>query len=228
MPHAQVKSRILSSSASLRAGDVGLIIDAVGAVCARAVLRWLLIVVIGSGVCHANVINIRGGDAGERGRVAVDAIVSVNMALDRVLRWVRGLYYIPVVVVDPSQLGARRSSDAVHDDVTFVHGVTVAARTVQLAKVVDDEVGDGERTGTVVLQDLVIGPERAPTRNLGGVAGVLVLDGEGILANGAPPNVGESASSLAVNTFDLVRADDDVGEAATLLDLLLVGIMSVQ
>lgn len=39
----------------------------------------------------------------------------------------------------------------------LVHGVAVAAAAVQLAKVLDGEVGDGHAATTVVLDDLVLG-----------------------------------------------------------------------
>lgn len=108
---------------------------------------------------------------------------------------------------------------ASHGEVTLVHGVAVAARAVQLAKVLDGEVGDLEGATTVVLQDLVLGAVGTAALDVGGVAGVLVLDGEGVLADGAPPDVLEGAATLAVDTLDLVGADDDVAQRAALLDL---------
>lgn len=102
---------------------------------------------------------------------------------------------------------------------TLVHGLAVAARAVQLAKVLDGEVGDLEGATAVVLQDLVLGAVGTAALDVGGVAGVLVLDGEGVLADGAPPDVLEGAAALAVDTLDLVGADDDVAQRAALLDL---------
>lgn len=42
---------------------------------------------------------------------------------------------------------------------TLVHGVAVATATVQLAKVLHNEVRDRQSAGTVVLEDLVLGTE---------------------------------------------------------------------
>ena len=101
----------------------------------------------------------------------------------------------------------------------LVHGVAVPAGAVQLSEVLDDEVRDGDGAGAVVLQDLVVGAVGTAAGDVGGVARVLVLDGEGVLADGAPPHVLERAGALAVDALDLVRADDDVAERAALLDL---------
>jgi hypothetical protein len=42
----------------------------------------------------------------------------------------------------------------------------------------------------------------------------LLLDGEGILADSGPPDVGQLAAAHAVDTLDLVGTDDDVGEGS--------------
>lgn len=102
---------------------------------------------------------------------------------------------------------------------TLVHGIAVSARAVQLSEVLNGEVGDLEGTATVVLEDLVLGTVGTAALDVGGVTGVLVLDGEGVLANRAPPDVLESAGTLAVDTLDLVGADDDVLQGTALLDL---------
>ena len=66
---------------------------------------------------------------------------------------------------------------------------------------------------------LVLSVESTTAVDLGGRASLLVLDGESVLADGRPPDVGQSAGTLAVDTLDLVGSNDDVGDAAALLDL---------
>lgn len=100
----------------------------------------------------------------------------------------------------------------------LIHGLAVAAATVELAEVGNSEARDGERTGTVVLEDLVGSTGGTTAGDLGGLAGVLLLDGEGILADSRPPDVGEGAATVAVDALNLVGADDDVGEGGALLE----------
>lgn len=147
------------------------------------------------------------------------------------------------VLVDAGKDVTVGGRDTVDGHVALVHGVAVAAGAVQLSEALDGEVGDGDSAGSVVLDDLlfdkalvfccvadaeysrtssaylVISVESTTTNDLGGRASLLVLDGESVLADGRPPDVGQSASTLAVDTLDLVGADDDVGDAAALLDL---------
>lgn len=66
----------------------------------------------------------------------------------------------------------------------LIHVVAVAAAAVQLAKVIDGEVGDRHCTRTVVLDYLVTGTEGTTSLDVGRVTAVLKLDGERILANG--------------------------------------------
>ena len=94
-------------------------------------------------------------------------------------------------------------------------GLAVAAAAVELAEAVDGEAGDAHGAAAVVLQDLVLGAEGTAARDGGGLAGFLLLDGEGVLADGGPPDVGQLAAAHAVDTLDLVGADDDVGEGST-------------
>lgn len=58
------------------------------------------------------------------------------------------------VLVDTSKDVTGGGDDSVNGNVALVHGVTVAARAVQLSEVLDGEVGDGDSAGTVVLDDL--------------------------------------------------------------------------
>jgi succinyl-CoA synthetase beta subunit len=62
--------------------------------------------------------------------------------------------------------------------------LTVATAAVELAKVRDGEVGNGNGAATVVLDHLVLGAKGAAALDVGGVAAVLDLDGKGILADG--------------------------------------------
>jgi len=107
---------------------------------------------------------------------------------------------------------ALRSSDIREDDMALSLGLAVTAAPVKLAEVVDGEAGDLHGAAAVVLQDLVLGAEGSTAGDGGGVAGLLLLDGEGVLADGGPPDVGQLAGAHAVHAFDLVGADDDVGE----------------
>ena len=59
------------------------------------------------------------------------------------------------VLVDAGEQVTRGGGDAVDGHVALVHGVAVAAGAVQLAEVLDGEVGDGDSAGTVVLDDLL-------------------------------------------------------------------------
>ena len=107
---------------------------------------------------------------------------------------------------------ALRSSDVREDDVAFGLGLAVTTAAVKLAEVVDGEAGDLHGAAAVVLQDLVLGAEGSAAGDGGGLAGFLLLDGESVLADGRPPDVGQLAGAHAVHTFYLVGADDDVGE----------------
>lgn len=113
---------------------------------------------------------------------------------------------------------ALGGGDVVEDDVALVHAVAVAAAPVELAEVVDGEAGDGHGAGAVVLEHLVLGAEGTAAGDGGGLAGVLLLDGEGVLADGGPPDVLQLASAaLAVDTLALVGANDHVGEGGAFL-----------
>ena len=109
---------------------------------------------------------------------------------------------------------ALRSSDVREDGVAFGLGLAVTTAAVKLAEAVDGEAGNAHGAAAVVLEDLVLGAESTAARDGGGLAGFLLLDGEGILANGGPPDVGQLAATHAVDTLDLVGADDDVGEGS--------------
>lgn len=112
---------------SLASADVGSGKLARGAG-AGAGRRGLLVVVVGALELLADGLDLLGAGVGDGGSVAV-------------------------VGVDAGQDVAAGGRDAVDDDVTLVHGVAVAAAAVQLAKVLDQEVGDADGTSAVVLDD---------------------------------------------------------------------------
>ena len=107
---------------------------------------------------------------------------------------------------------ALRSRDVREDNVTLALGLAVSAASVELAEVVDGEARDVHGAAAVVLQDLVFGAESAAAGDGGGLASFLLLDGESVLADRGPPDVGQLAGAHAVHAFDLVRANDHVGE----------------
>lgn len=111
-----------------------------------------------------------------------------------------------LLTVDSSKGASVRSSDIIKDNVTLEHVVAVAAGSVELAKGLDGEAGDGECAAAVVLQDFVIGAIGSAAGDGGCLASVLFLDGECVLADGGPPDVGESAGAEAVDAFGLVGA----------------------
>jgi hypothetical protein len=119
----------------------------------------------------------------------------------------------------------------------FVVRLAVTTGTVELAEVVglrnpvkpkpEDretwkksyiEARDRDRAGAVVLNDLVLGMERAPADDIWRVARAGLLDGERVLANVLPPDVANRAGSLAVDALRLVLADDDVADFAARFD----------
>ena len=93
---------------------------------------------------------------------------------------------------------------------TLGHGVAVAAAAVHFAEGVDSEPSDRERSTAVVLEDLVCCAECAATGDGRRVARILLLDRKGVLTNSRPSHILEIAGTKAVDTFDLVRADDAV------------------
>ena len=93
--------------------------------------------------------------------------------------------------------------------------LAVTASTVELAKVGDLETVDGDSSLTIVLDDLVGG--RLSTSALDN--GVTVtFQGKSVLADVDPPDVLDGAGALAVDTLDLVLADDGVLEGTAVLD----------
>lgn len=101
----------------------------------------------------------------------------------------------------------------------FIRSSAVATSTVQLAEVVSSEARDGKSSSAVMLKVLVGGAVGTAALDVSGGRGVLVLDGESILADGGPPDVCKCTRALAMDAFDLIGADDDIGDGTTLFDL---------
>lgn len=78
----------------------------------------------------------------------------------------------------------------------LVHVITVATATVKFTKVVDREARDGEGAGAVVLEDFVVSAVSTAACDGGRPVAVLLLDSEGVLANGAPPDIVQRAGTL--------------------------------
>ncbi|KAJ8116580.1 hypothetical protein OPT61_g2028 [Boeremia exigua] len=116
------------------------------------------------------------------------------------------------VGVDADEELAAVGLDVLDDNVALGALLAVSAGAVELAEVGDLEAVDGDGTGTVVLDDLVLSASGTTTGD-GGVT--VLLEGESVLADGGPPDVLESAGTLAVDTLNLVLADDDVLESGT-------------
>jgi hypothetical protein len=90
-------------------------------------------------------------------------------------------------------------------DVASRHLLAVTAAAVELAKVGNLEVLDDNGTTTVVLNDLVFGTSGTSAVDGGGLAVLLLLDREGIFTDGVPDNIVQGATTVAVNTLNLVR-----------------------
>ena len=86
--------------------------------------------------------------------------------------------------------------------------LAVTAGTVELAKALNAEGVDLDGTGTVVLDDLVVGVFGTTTDDVGLTAGL--LDGDSVLADVFEPNVVKVARAKAVYSLSLVGADNDV------------------
>jgi hypothetical protein len=103
-----------------------------------------------------------------------------------------------------SKFSSRVSSDTIHNSMSLVHRVTVSTATVQLSKIHDNELGNADSVGTIVLNNLIIHSKRPTTLDVRSGTRALLFDCEGILANGGLPDVGQSASVLAVDNLDLI------------------------
>ena len=107
---------------------------------------------------------------------------------------------------------ALSGSDIREDNVALSLGLAVAAAAVEFTEAVDGETSDLEGATAVVLKNLIFSAESTTAGDGGGLAGLLLLDRKSVLAHCGPPDVSQLAGAHAVDTFDLVGADDDVGE----------------
>ena len=123
------------------------------------------------------------------------------------------------VGVDADEQLSAGGLDVLHHHVALGALLAVAARAVQLAEVGDLEAVDGDGAGAVVLDHLVCG---AGGTAAGDGCVAVLLEGQGIcvvvsmcevlrggiskltLADAGPPDVLQSARSLAVDALDLV------------------------
>lgn len=97
------------------------------------------------------------------------------------------------------------------EDQGKAYSLAVAAGAVELAKVLDLEARDGDGSNAVVLDDLVLSALCATARDS---AVTVTLEGQSILTDGLPPDVGNRAGTGAVYAFDLISSDDDIGKAS--------------
>lgn len=158
-----------------------------------------------------------GADTGaeELGLLAGDgALVLAADLLDRGSASASDGGLVTLVGVDASEELAVVGLDVLDDNVAGAHLLAVTARSVKLAEVNDSEAVDGDRTQTVVLDNLVIGASGTAALD---ESVTVTLEGEGILADLLPPDVLDGARTLAVNTLNLVGADDDVLEGGSVL-----------
>lgn len=91
----------------------------------------------------------------------------------------------------------------------------VAARSVELAVVLNVVVDDVDGTAAVVLNDLIRGVVGTTANDPGLLSGLVVLDGDGILADVLEPDVLNGAVAIAVDALGLVLADDGVLQSTT-------------
>ena len=122
---------------------------------------------------------------------------------------------ITKVGVDASQDRTSGRSDRIHNDMSLNLCLAVSTGSVELSECVDSEAADGKGATTVVLENLVIGAEGTAALDSGCFTSSLLFDGEGIFADCAPPNIVQRAGTLAMNTLDLIGANNDVGDRGT-------------
>jgi hypothetical protein len=122
---------------------------------------------------------------------------------------------VTLVGVDTSQDLSVVGLDVLDDNVASAHLLAVTARSVKLTEVNNGEAVDGDGTETVVLDDLVFSTSGTTALD---ESVTVTLEGESILADLLPPDVLDGARALAVNTLDLVGANDGVLEGGTVLE----------
>ena len=103
---------------------------------------------------------------------------------------------VAVVGVDAGEELAAGGLDVLDGDGALgAVALAVAARAVQLAEVLHAEAVDGHGRGAVVLDHLVLGAARSAALDHGGSG---ALEGEGVLADGSPPDVWEGLLVLGL------------------------------
>lgn len=121
---------------------------------------------------------------------------------------------VAVVGVDTGEELSAIGLDVLDGDSALAHLLAVAARAVELAEGVDSEAVNGDRANTVVLDDLVISTLGTTADDLGAA---VALEGKSVLADVDPPDVLDGAAALAVDTLDLVGANDGVLQGGAVL-----------
>ena len=130
------------------------------------------------------------------------------------LREVGDLRGVAVVGVDTGQDTHARGEDVRHLDVASVLRTAITARAVQLAGVLDDEVGDLDGAWTIVLNHLVGGLEGSASSDGHHLAAITSFEADRVFTHISDPNVLERAT--AAFTMDAVGGgtpgptDDDV------------------
>lgn len=133
------------------------------------------------------------------------------------------------VAVDARKKLARLSNNVLHDDVALGLLLAVSTGAVELAEIDDSEAVDCDGSCAVVLDDLVFcaggataGDSRiAVTFDRESVCVIVNMCNEQCadeltLADSRPPNVLNGTRTQAVNTLDLVGADNRVLERSSL------------
>jgi hypothetical protein len=92
--------------------------------------------------------------------------------------------------------------------------LTIPTSPIQLPKTPHRKPRNRHSPSTIMLQYLIRSPKRTSANYLRRSPSILVLNRERVFADRRPPDVGECASALAMDTFDLVGADDYVRDGS--------------
>jgi len=172
-----------------------------------------------------------GNGSLDNGRRRGTAVTATNVSTRAQLFWLpvaNDAHKVEALVLDPRGCDSGDGSSVSHVrvdadeyvavgctsttdlDVPRWHLVAVATAAVQLAEVADGEIVDDDSTSAVVLDDLVLGTSGTAAVDGGRLVVTLLLDGEGVFADGFPPDIGDGAAALAVDALDLVGACNSV------------------
>ncbi|TYZ67623.1 hypothetical protein PybrP1_010001 [[Pythium] brassicae (nom. inval.)] len=149
-----------------------------------------------------------------RHRLRPAAHIEVRRLLGRLDLDVAQLRLVIVVLVHGDDARLRVHGVHVRDrHLALDPAIAVAARAVQLAKVLHVEAVDRHRAVAVVLDHLVVRETSTASDHLRHAGRRATLDAQRVLAHVVPPDVLDRASAiLTVNALSLVLADDDVLE----------------